>query len=55
MPVRPELFHQELIDPAAQNANDWEAYTDDQKFFVSHRMKGRLFSALGIDLDAPNP
>ena len=55
MPVRPGNFNQELIDPAAQTAEDWNAFTDDQKFYQSHRLKGKLFAGLGIDLDAPNP
>ena len=55
MPVRPELFNQELIAPAGQNAEDWNAFTEDQRFHHAHSLKGKLFSALGIDLDAPNP
>ena len=55
MPVRPELFNQELIAPAGQNAEDWNSFTEDQRFHHAHSLKGKLFSALGIDLDAPNP
>lgn len=55
MPVRPQLFNQKLIAPAGQNAEDWNAFTEDQRFHHAHGLKGKIFAVLGIDLDAPKP